>query len=310
MYHYVRPDAPGPYFHYLHTDDFREQLRFFARTHGVAPREDFIRAAREGRSVDGCVFTFDDGFADHFDHALPILREMGMWGIFYVPTGIHDGRRRPLDVHRVHLLLGRTPPAVLLTELRELIAPHMLVDAGVEAFRDATYVHQRNDEATAEFKRVLNYYIAPEWRAHVLEALIARHFPEGEEALWRDLYMTPEQIGALQQAGMIVGNHGVSHSVMSRLSLEEQRREIDEAFDTLDRFTGGLEVKTFCYPYGGSHSYTADTIALLNERDCLFSFDFDPRDITDDDLRSRRQTLPRFDCNQFPHGQAQRGPRA
>jgi peptidoglycan/xylan/chitin deacetylase (PgdA/CDA1 family) len=309
MYHYVRAEAGGPFFRYLHLDDFRAQLRHFAATFGVLGRDQFLQAVRTGRTAPGVVFTFDDGVADHHQHVLPVLRELGMWGIFYVPTGIYRTPRRVLDVHRIHLLLGAVAPEALLAELRALLRDDMLIDDGVEAFRTRTYLHQNNDEATVLIKRTLNYFIAPHHREAILASLMARHFPEGETAVSQRFYMTPAQIRELQQAGMIVGNHSVSHPVLSRLSVEEQAREIGEAFDVLDDFTGGLAVRTFCYPYGGAHSYTDQTVRLLENHGCLFSFDFDPRDVEDRDLGQRRQALPRFDCNQFPHGTSTLGPR-
>lgn len=310
MYHYVRPHPEGPGFRYLHLDDFRAQLAWLDRTYGFVKRDAFLEALRDGRPVPGMVMTFDDGFADHFHYALPVLQEMGLWGIFYVPTGVYGDEPALLDVHRIHMLLGVAAPDVLLAELRALLTDDMLADEGVEAFRTRTYVHQNNDAATAEIKRILNYYVAPAHRRAILTELTARRFPEGEEALARRFYMSPDEIGRLQEAGMIVGNHSVSHPVMSRLTVEEQTREIDDSFAVLDAFTGGLTVRTFCYPYGGAHSYTDDTVRLLSERGCLFSFDFDPRDVEEDDLRRRPQALPRYDCNQFPHGTSTVGVKA
>jgi peptidoglycan/xylan/chitin deacetylase (PgdA/CDA1 family) len=291
----------------MHLDDFRTQLNYFSRTYGFVDRNSFLESLETGQSRPGMVFTFDDGFVDHYDQVLPVLKEMGLWGIFYIPTGVYGQERKLLDVHRTHLLLGTQPAQRLLGDLQERIRGDMLADAEIEAFRTRTYVHQHNDEATAAVKRILNYYLAPEHRRQILAELMESYFPEGEDDIARRFYMSPEQIGRLQEAGMIVGNHTVSHPVMSRLAVDEQAREIDEAFALLDRFTGGLNVRTFCYPYGGAHSFTAETVQLLLDRGCRFSFDFDPRDITGDDLRERKQALPRYDCNQFPYGQASQG---
>ena len=51
----------------------------------------------------------------------------------------------------------------------------------------------------------------------------------------------------------------------------------------------GKKVTTFCYPYGGKHAFTADTVSLLEDAGTLFSFDVNPRDITAADLREGRQ---------------------
>jgi len=67
--------------------------------------------------------------------------------------------------------------------------------------------------------------------------------------------------------------------------------------------TGGLEFRTFCFPYGGSDSFNSESERLLDEAGCSFSFKVEPRNITAEDLTERRQALPRFDCNRFRYGQ-------
>ena len=38
-----------------------------------------------------------------------------------------------------------------------------------------------------------------------------------------------------------------------------------------------------------------------------FSFNVEPRDISLDDLKNRKQALPRYDCNQFLYGKSING---
>ena len=85
-----------------------------------------------------------------------------------------------------------------------------------------------------------------------------------------------------------------------------QREEITQSFATLSRILG-KPVKTFCYPYGGRHTFTADTVALLEEAGTRFSFDVNARDITSDELAGIPHALPRYDCNMFPNGLASTG---
>ena len=107
MYHYVR-EAPDrlPYFRYLHVDDFARQLDWFAESNRLVSRDEFDEACRTGRVPEGFVLTFDDGLADHHRFVLPLLKERGLFGIFYICSGPLE-RRKLLDVHRIHLILGR-----------------------------------------------------------------------------------------------------------------------------------------------------------------------------------------------------------
>ena len=87
---------------------------------------------------------------------------------------------------------------------------------------------------------------------------------------------------------------------MSKLAPPEQQKEIEDSFGYLEKVLGPMEPKTFCYPYGGFHSFTDDTERLLDDAGCLFSFNVEARDITAADLKGRPQALPRYDCNMFP----------
>ncbi len=303
MYHYVRPNDPDlPYFRHLDIDAFRAQLDWFANTDTLLSRDAFLDSVRSCNTPPGggVVLTFDDAFKDHFAYVLRELKSRGLWGIFYVPTGMYRTGRL-LDVHRVHMLLGKWGPKAIFQSLAPMISDDMLSHKHVEDFRSATYTQQTNDEYTLHVKRTLNYYISYEYRKRVLDELMGEFFPD-EKNLADGFYLSESEIKEMQEAGMLIGSHSISHPVMSKLSVSEQKAEISESFDFLEKATGGLVVRTFCYPYGGFHSFTKDTERLLEDNGCMFSCNVEPRDVTADDIKYRPQALPRYDCNMFPHG--------
>ena len=302
MYHYVRPPCPDmPYFKYLDLDDFRQQLDYFATEYGFVTRDEFRTILDSSADPGpGVVLSFDDGLMDHYTYVLPELERRGLWGLFYVPTGMY-GRRKLLDVHRIHCLLGRFGGQAMIDAVRELIADDMLSHAHVEEFREQTYSRQDNDTATTEFKRILNYYVSYAFREQTLDMLMGRFFCE--EELLDEYYIPQDRIGEFEDRHSLIGGHSVSHPVLSRLSHQEQKHEIDDCFDFLENATGGLKLRTFCYPYGGFHSFTLETEQLLADSGCRFSLNVESRDANRGDFRSRPQAIPRYDCNAFPHGQ-------
>jgi len=305
MYHYVRP-APDnlPYFRYLHVEDFARQLDWLAHNFGFVTREQFDHACKSGEAPMGAVLTFDDGLSDHYNHVFPLLKERGLFGFFYICTSPYRTGKL-LDVHRIHLILGGLGGQVALQRLSEQLTDGMLADAHVREFREATYSRQDNDRATNIFKRTLNYFISYEYREDVLNRLFNEQFGP-QDALAPRFYLSAEQIREMDAAGMVMGSHGVNHYVFSKLAVEDQRREITTSFAQLSGILGH-PVTSFCYPYGGRHSFTADTPLLLDEVGSQFAFDVAPRDVTSEDLLEARQALPRYDCNMFPHGRASLG---
>lgn len=301
MYHYVRPSDPAmPYFRHLPLAAFKKQVSHFATEYGICSKAAFLESLETGMPTPGVVLTFDDGFRDHYQHVLPYLLEQGWWGIFYIPTRPYLTHKL-LDVHRVHVLLGKHGGRVIYDALQDMVFEDMLSHAHIREFRTLTYINQNNDHCTNIVKRILNYYISYEYREKVIDDLMERFIPD-EGSLAGLFYMRPEEIRRLQAAGMVVGSHTVNHPVMSKLPRHRQEEEIRESFRFLDCVTGGLTVRTFCHPYGGFHSFTDETERLLQDHGCLFSVNVEPRDIDGCDLKNRPQALPRYDCNQFPFG--------
>ena len=260
-------------------------------------RDEFFAALETGRAPDGILLTFDDGLSDHYEHVLPLLVERGLFGFFYVCTAPYTTGRL-LDVHRIHLYLGRLGGQTAFERLSRRLNKGMFSDAHVQEFREATYTRQNNDTATTSFKRTLNYLISYRYRQSILDALMAEEFGD-EHEIARSFYLKQDQIRELHASGMVIGSHGLNHLVFSKLSIAQQRDEITRSFADLSRITGN-PVRTFCYPYGGAHTFTPDTIAILNEAGSKFSFSVNPRDITAADIKNERQALPRYDCNMYP----------
>lgn len=302
MYHYVRPsDANLPFLKHLHFDDFKLQLDYFENTYGIINQDEFINSLRTGEAVKGVVLTFDDALSCHYDFVYKELKRRNLWGIFYVPTLMYSSDKI-LDVHRIHILLGMVESQLIYNELINLVTDEMCTDASKIEFKTLTYNTQKNDSYTNLVKRILNYFISYEFREIIIDQLMEKFIPVQNRQRSK-FYITEEQILEMQENGMTIGSHTASHPVLSKLNRVDQTKEIVNSFGFLEQTCKGLPYKTFCYPYGGFHSFNQDTVNVLNENDCLFSFNVEQRDIVQSDLLNHKQELPRYDCNQFKFGQ-------
>lgn len=299
MYHYVRPeDKNYPYFTFLHINDFKKQLDYFQDNFTIIHPSEIKQ--KIGNVANAMVLTFDDGVKDHYQYVLPELQKRNISGVFYISTGVHKTKKL-LDVHRLHILLGKYGGKVIYNHLLTLVSNDMLTDENREEFRVLTYKTQENDDATLAVKRMMNYFISYSFREAIMDELMLNFF-EDEAAIYSNYYLSTDEIKKMHDAGMVIGSHTVNHPLMSKLPTESQLFEINESFNFLEQATGGLSFKTFCYPYGGFHSFTATTEELLQAANCAYSFNVEQRDITLNDLTIRPQALPRYDCNYFPYG--------
>ena len=297
MYHYVRPCAEGlPYFPYLALADFERQLDTFASTYGFVGREAFVDWVQGGPAPDGVLLTFDDGLRDHRDFVLPVLRERGLFGVFYVASGPAI-TGRILDVHKVHLVLGRMGGRAVLTWL-EANTPELVSRA---TYEDATvYAGQKSDRATKLVKYLFNWQLSGAERASTLDALLAHAF-DGVVPRWDDFYLDREATRELSEAGMGIGPHGHTHEVASRLAQECQREEIELSCAFVES-AGGSRLWGYCYPHGVAESFSAETEKAVADAGCPFAFAVQASDITAPLAETRRFALPRHNCNAFPHG--------
>ncbi|GEO09933.1 polysaccharide deacetylase family protein [Segetibacter aerophilus] len=301
MYHYVRKENEAfPLFKFLHVDDFKKQLDYLSKNFGILHPSVLKESVITGKPADGVVLTFDDGVKDHYEFVLPELLDRGLSAIFYVSTGVYENNKI-LGVHRLHLLLGKFPSEKIYHALLDLVKNEMLSHAHVKEFQTIPYSLQNNDEYTNQVKRMMNYLIGYKYREQVLDQLMEDFFG-GDKNIFGSFYLSIGEIKKMHDLGMVMGSHTRTHPVLSKLSPTEQKTEIQTSFDYLENICIKLPYKTFCYPYGGFHSFTDETENILKEEGCLFSFNVEERDISEKDLVGRSQALPRYDCNYFPHG--------
>jgi len=293
MYHYVRPDQIDyPNFNNLDVEKFKKQLDYFESNYGFISKDDYIEAIKNNKNLDGVVLTFDDGFKDHYNYVLPELNKKGIWGIFYLSTGVYSTKKL-LGVHRTHYLKGKYGASFILDEVLGLINDNMLDHETIEKFDSDIYTHTSYEEDEKQLRRLFNYYIKYEYRDDILNTLMDRFF--NEQKLFEEVYLSISEIEELNNSGNMIGSHTVSHKVLSRLTYDEQYSEINHAINFIDKIVR-QDYKSFAYPYGYDSSYNANTLKVLNELDvddaCIFDNRVQERDI-------KQYELSRIDCNQF-----------
>lgn len=92
MYHYVRDlkNSEYPTIKGLDKELFEKQLAYLLE-HYTPVRMDEILAAYQKNAFsdipeNGFVLTFDDGYIDHYEVVYPILKKVGVQGVFFPNT--------------------------------------------------------------------------------------------------------------------------------------------------------------------------------------------------------------------------------
>ncbi|HKY82085.1 MAG TPA: polysaccharide deacetylase family protein [Sphingobium sp.] len=298
MYHYVRPIAGSQYprIRGLELTDFEGQLDYIERYHQVVSMAQVLAASRQEAALapGSVLLTFDDGYLDHYAHVFPALARRGMTGVFFPPTcAVRD--RRMLDVNKIHFILAS------VDGLDDVIAymEEEVTKAGlrpVAEYREELRTPNRFDTAdTMYVKRMLQFALAADLRAAIVDALFRRFVSQDEEGFAETVYMSESQTREMVVGGMSIGGHGSAHQWLDKMQPDDQRKDIADSLQWLEAMGASREHFLFCYPYGG---YNAHTLAALRERNCAAAF------TTKVDLAvisaETMLELPRLDTNDLP----------
>ncbi len=220
----------------MHARLFERQLSLLKRFFTVLPLELAVRRLQDGSLPQraACI-TFDDGYADNAEVALPLLQKHGLPAHFFISTGYLDGGRMWNDdiIEAV-----RDAPGVSLDLSRAGLK-------GLDMLPIGSLAERRNTIATliARLK-----YLPFDRR----QAIAAQLHAQVRHPAAAPLMMSSAQLRALASAGMGIGAHTVSHPILSGLSECAARAEIANGKRQLEDLIQA-PVTLFAYPNGKLH---------------------------------------------------------
>lgn len=245
---------PAPRNHnnkHLTAADFRDFLARAAALGRPAALADLVRDAApdEAGTPPRFAVTFDDGFRNNLETALPILRDLAIPATFYL-TGQFVRENRMSWADRVDFAAAHCAGGdVVIPELG--IAMHL---------DDAVSRHALMDTVRAAVKR--RNGPDPDRAADLVqEAMLGERVWSSPEEIDRKL--SPADVVDLAGDPLVtIGGHSQSHRILSNLSDEDLRTDIEENLGFL-RDLLHRQIVDFSYPEGFDGSYDDRAIAIL-----------------------------------------------
>ena len=252
IFHRVLP-APDPLFPgEVDSRQFDQIVGWLRAWCNVLPLDEAVLRLRAGTlPARAAAITFDDGYADNHEQALPILRRHGAHATFFIATGFLDGGRMWNDtvIEAVRGFAGNC------IDLKGLDLP---ADQGPSSWPVETLAQRRSTIAAIIGKIK---YAAPAQRLVLAEQVAAQL----ATVLPSNLMMSSDQVRGLRHAGMQIGAHTHNHPILARLAAGPAHDEIARSKTTLESLLGE-PVNLFAYPNGRpGQDYSAESVEIVRE---------------------------------------------
>lgn len=195
------------------------------------------------RPKDKIAVTFDDGYADNYHYAFPILKKYQIPATIFIPTDyIETGKMFWWDELRA-IINNYHQTFFFRQKTFSCFAKHQKLKAIAELSKIIAANEENRDEILAELRKSTkssgNHYV--------------------------NNMMSWAQIKALHVAGINIGSHGCSHR---RLSLITSNDEVETQLITskiaIEKHLG-QRITSFSYPYGRETDYDKRTLLAIEK---------------------------------------------
>jgi peptidoglycan/xylan/chitin deacetylase (PgdA/CDA1 family) len=215
-------------------------MALVSRSFDVVGIDDLIAFRRGARlPKNPLLVTFDDGYRDNYEAALPVLKKHGVRAVFFIATH-YMTERRLFWWDRINYVLKRSPrDAVTLSYPEPATLPLTGHErARARAIRRALRVVK--DHHALDLERFLT---------ELAEAAGVSLSREDERAIVDRLLMTWDEVRALRAAGMDVQSHTSTHRVLQTLPDDALDRELRGSREVLEAELRE-PVRAVSYPVG------------------------------------------------------------
>jgi peptidoglycan/xylan/chitin deacetylase (PgdA/CDA1 family) len=226
-------------------------MEHLARFYRVVSMPEVLEAVEKGRPLPklAVLITFDDAYSDFAEIAWPILKQFGLPATMFVPTDYPDQPERAFWSDRLYQAFAATSR----TEISVSPLGHLPL--------------LPLDQRGRSLRAIQNHVtMIPHHEAmRLVDSLCAELAPN---CLQGGSVLTWKQLRQLSREGLTLGAHTRTHAIMTQISPEQIREEVQGSLEDLRREIGAC-LPIFCYP-NGNHNGTA--VSVLREQGIRLAF--------------------------------------
>jgi peptidoglycan/xylan/chitin deacetylase (PgdA/CDA1 family) len=261
-------------------EQFDEQISYLKRNHSLVTLDEALAfvggTSKEKTRRCRVLITFDDGYLDNYEVAFPILRSNGVQGIFFLCSDQVGSDYVPWWDHVAYLVKIAYDRRIPL---------HYPIRLDFNA---------AGKGLTESLRSILDFYKKPEnldserLIRELKEALGEQDLPPASRR-----FLNWDEAREMIDGGMAIGGHSHSHTMLSRLGRDEQRRELAQSRAILSEQLG-VKACVLAYPYGSSTAFSEQTKEVVREMGYQAAFSYYGR------VANQRETIERYNLKRVP----------
>jgi len=228
----------------INSNVFTRQMEHLKRHYNVISIDECIEALKGKRPLKpySVAITFDDGYANQYRYAFPVLKRLGLKATFFITTSF-VGTRNLFWWDELEYMLTNC-------EKNEI---HVQIDGEKMLFRLGERDKRKQLSGTIAnglFRKV--DFVRRDKLMQLFRDATAVDVSKDEKFIENYRCMDKDMIEKMMGAGMQFGSHAVHHPILPNESYAVQQQEVEESIKYLD----ASRPLHFCYPNG---SFNADT---------------------------------------------------
>lgn len=225
-----------------HPAEFDRQMEYLSRWFNVVSLQDVVTWLTGGKPLPpyAALITFDDGYLDNYTNAYPVLKKYKFPAVIYLTSGHIDTNEPFYWDLAAYCFLNTKTDHVLFPDKKELFWKNP-----IERWQIAkSWIYAMKPLPEEEKRKWVNQ----------LPEQLGVSIPDN---FFRNLMMNWDQVREMANNGIDFGGHTVNHPILTRISLEQARSEIETSKAKIEKELG-RPILSFAYPNGMQTDYNAD----------------------------------------------------
>lgn len=238
---------------------FRDEMIWLKKETTILSEEEMIDVVYNKKKIKGLcsMVTFDDGYRDCFDLAYPVLKELNIPAIFFIPT-YHLSERKLGWWDIVAFIIKKSAEK---GSIREFV------------FRDKEFSLEDPESIIKKLILELKATNADEVDKYLFDLSQSLEIDPPDSMLQSSELMSWEQIKILSENGMSIGSHSHDHSILSKQNAETLDLQLKKSVEILESVVN-KEIKSIAYPVGGYAHFNEETKSVSKNIGFKLGFSF------------------------------------